>query len=167
MCGNGCRVFEFENGICRLYENFLVTVSANSNQVIEARMKHLRGSQNLQNVLMGPEILVFRQDSSDEIFWPQDVIALNKENTSALRYSILDEISNLRRKDGSFHFKLCYPGNYIFPIRCDIQQICLSFQGKNIVKSMYDILEVGGNYKYDYNCAFVKTIACVWFDEEI
>lgn len=109
ICANGCQFFEFNDGICRLYKKFTMTKSTNPNQVVQGRMKRVVASQSFK---MGPEVLIFRQDVADKIFWPRDIIASNKHNTSALRFSILDEINDFRRNDGSFHFKMCYPGKY-------------------------------------------------------
>ncbi|XP_059081481.1 uncharacterized protein LOC131879236 [Tigriopus californicus] len=135
-CQNDCQTFEFKDGVCRLYKGFTVIKSADPNQVVQVRIKHRLDPQSPPILPMGPQILVFRQNASDQIFWPPGVIALNKNQTSALRYSILDEIHDLRGTDGSFHFKLCYPElNTNLCYRWSQSEHPLAVQGQDVPKN--------------------------------
>lgn len=60
------------------------------------------------------DVLVFRHDQrgTSQILFPAGQNNYNENDPTALAYSILDDIENYRRADGTFYFKLCYPGKY-------------------------------------------------------
>ncbi len=58
------------------------------------------------------QVLIVRQDiRSTGGFFPTNSIGHNQNDPSANAYSIADSLEDYRRPDGSFKFKLCYPGN--------------------------------------------------------
>jgi hypothetical protein len=55
------------------------------------------------------DILIVYHDRRGGLF-PTSGAGLNKNNPIGLLYSIADELEDFRWSDGSFRFKLCYPG---------------------------------------------------------
>ncbi|TRY67902.1 hypothetical protein TCAL_09069 [Tigriopus californicus] len=102
----GCHIFEVIDGFCALYKRISETNPPEPDPVITSGFKiHPKGQLPSKFWL-----LVFRLNSSDETFWPRDVVALNKDDPIAEKYSILDEMEDYKDQDSHFQFKLCYPG---------------------------------------------------------
>ncbi|XP_059081779.1 uncharacterized protein LOC131879461 [Tigriopus californicus] len=108
-CDRSCTMFAVIQQTCRLFALFARSLPLQPYSDFQKGYKIYSHAQIPPENYASLELLVFRQDSSDGIFWPHEVVALNKNDPTAKRYSMLDEIDDFRANDGHFHFKMCYP----------------------------------------------------------
>lgn len=111
-CDKTCVMFAIIQEECRLFSKFTLSLPVEPYTNFQQGFRVFPQAQIPREKIASVELLVFRQDSKDGIFWPSDLVALNKDNPTAPRYSILDELDDFRATDGHFHFKMCYPGTW-------------------------------------------------------
>ena len=82
-----------------------------------------------QNSSPHVEVLIAYQDSSNGDIFSPGVYAVNKNlNTLATTFSALDEMESFRLANGSFWFKMCYPGK---------DKVHIDFFGKMVQKQFF------------------------------